>query len=131
LGKKFSLTNEQWACIVVLGFEGKERGRDWKNKNILEHIPSMMRRKCVVGSCYAYHCKRESTKIIWNTTRHKKIKWKRKKDTRKEEEEEEEEGNEGLASFFKKHFDEKMRMPFLIACSFLLEIENHLGKKTT
>jgi len=24
----FSLANEQWACIVVLGFEGKERGRD-------------------------------------------------------------------------------------------------------
>jgi hypothetical protein len=33
-----------------------------------------------------------------------------------------EEGNEGLPSF-KKHFDEKMRMPFLIAHSFQLEIE--------
>jgi hypothetical protein len=36
--------------------------------------------------------------------------------------EEEEEGNERSTSF-KKHFDEKMRMPFFIARSFLLEIK--------
>jgi hypothetical protein len=69
-----------------------------KNKNILKHIPSMMRKRWVVRSCYAFQCKCESI--------HKKP------------HKEEEEGKERLGSF-NKHSYEKMKMPFFIVCSFL------------
>lgn len=81
--QKFFLVDEQWVCIAVLGFEEKKRRGNWKNKNILKHIPSMMKKRWVVRSCHPSQCKCESTKIIWNIDKHKKM---RKKETHKEEE---------------------------------------------